>query len=352
MQHLQANFGKTILFLTVGLSIGIASLFGQTQPAKEAAAPAPKIQFDEIKFDFGRLLAGGALKHEFTYTNAGNAELVISNIVPACGCTSIVEWTKNIPPGGKGKIPLEFNSTGMSGAINRSVAVHSNDPTQPVAVLLVAGVVWQHVEVSPSMALIQMPPNGSQNFSTTLKIVNQMEEPLKLESPVSSVPQFHPRIEQVTAGKEFHLIIDTVAPLPRGDIQGFITIATSAKKMPVLNIGVLAIAQPEILVSPAQMFLPVVASDVPEPYIITVRNQSPDPITLTNAACDAEGSTVVLRETNPGREFELAVTFSAKMKYVLGKTFAITAETSLPSQPKIRIPVAFANAPPVPQISP
>lgn len=346
MIHHRRNISTTALLLAVWIGAGLSALMSQAAPAKQDSAPAPKIHFSDAKFEFGRLLAGEIVKHEFAFTNTGDAELVISNVVPACGCTSLTEWTKNIPPGGKGMIPLQFNSTGILGLVNRSVAVSSNDPEQPTVVLMLEGVVWQQVEVRPNMALIQMPPDGSQQFSTTLKITNQMDAPMKLEAPVSSVPQFRARIEELAAGKEFNLIVDTVAPLPPGNIQGTITIATSSKEMPQLSIPVMALAQPMVLVSPTQMFLPAVPPDSPQPYIITVKNQSPNPITVTNAACDAPDTTVVIRETVPGKEFELVVAFPKDMKAIPGKTFTISADTSSPNFPKITIPVGFAQTRP------
>lgn len=336
---------KSIIFYTALFGFGHGLLTAQAQSPKEAAAPAPKISFAEPVHEFGRLLSGGVFKHEFGFTNTGDSELVISNVVPSCGCTSLSEWTKNIPPGGKGTIPLEFNSAGMLGPVNRSVAIHSNDPAQPVALVMVSGTIWQPLEVHPSMALIQMPANGGQNFSTTLRLVNQTDTPLKLETPASSVPQFSARIEEVAKGKEFHLIVDTVPPLPPGDIQGIITIATSSKETPTLSIAALAIALPPIVVSPPQIFLPATPPDFPEPYIFTISNHSEEKITVTDATCNAPGSKVVLSEKTPGKEFELAVSFPSDLTAEPGQTFLISAKTSHATKPEISIPVAFAPSP-------
>lgn len=330
---------KLLICLIMALGYSQSPVHGQTQPS----APAPKIKFDETKFSFGRVLAGTKIYHEFTFTNVGDAELVISNIKPTCGCTIFTEWSKNVPPGGKGTIPMEFNSTNMKGVVQRNTIVHSNDPATPVSVLSIDGVVWQYVEVSPNIALIHMPPYTDQNFSTTLKIINQVEEPLKLEAPVCSSSEFKARIEEVTAGKEFNLIIDTVPPLPAGNLRGMITVDTSSKEVPQLKIPFLAISQPDVVVYPPQMFLPAVPPDFPEPYIITVRNQSPDPITVTNLSCDAPASTVEIREIVPGKEFHLVVAFPDDLRAIPGKTFTISADTSSPKFPKISIPVAFAG---------
>lgn len=336
------NYLKPLIFQAMLLGFVPGMLLAEAQPPKVAAAAAPKITFAEPVFEFGRLLSGSILKHEFTFTNTGNAELIISNVVPACGCTSLSEWTKSIPPGGKGIIPLQFNSAGMLGPVNRSVAVYSNDPAQPATVVTVNGIVWLPLEVHPNMALMQMPANGGKNFSTTLRLVNQTETPIKLETPVSSVPQFRARIETVTEGKEFHLIVDTVPPLPPGDIQGNITIATSSKETPTLSIPVLAIAQPEVVVSPTQIFLPAAPPDFPEPYIISVTNNAEKAITVTDAACNAPGSSVVIREKTPGKLFEIAVSFPNDLTAEPGQTFVITAKTSHATIPQITIPVAFA----------
>lgn len=307
--------------------------------------PAPQIKFDEMIHDFGRVRSGSIMKHEFTFTNTGNAGLIIDNVLPACGCTSIKEFTRVIPPSGKASLTLEFNSFSLQGEQIKTMLVKSNDPVQPNLVLQLKGVYWSPIEIYPLTALLFLPPHTDQKLSTTVRIVNQMEQSLKLEAPVSSVPQLSGRVIEANAGKEFHVVIDTVPPFTHQDIQATIRLATNSKETPTIELNVVVIAQPEILITPQQMFLPVELPPAPEPYTITIRNQSPNPITLTDAACNAPGAKVEIREINAGKDFELVVRFSQEMAKDPTQSFQITVHSSLPSQPQISIPVQFVQPP-------
>lgn len=338
----QSNHNARRLSLTWIAAIFLGCAGGGLHAEEAAPAKAPKIKFDHLRHDFGRVRSGAIMKHEFTFTNAGNADLVITNVIPACGCTTMEEYESLIPPGGKGSLPLEFNSTGQQGAVQKTLLVQSNDPVQPSAVLTIVGFFWQPVELYPAVAVMQLPPHTDQTLSTTIRIVNQMEDALELKTPVSSVPELRARVEQVTPGKEFHLIVDTVPPFAHKDIQGTITMATSSKGNPQVQVAVIVIAQPEITVSPTQLYLPAVPPDFPEPYVINIRNKSPEGITIDNASCDIPGSKVEIREKTAGRDFSLSVTIPPDFRNEEGKVYGITANTSLASQPQLNIPVAFA----------
>jgi len=324
------------------LVLGLTGASAQTQPSK-----APKIQFEQMIHDFGRVRSGAIMKHEFTFTNAGNADLVIDNVLPACGCTTITEFTRTIPPGGKASLTLEFNSFSLQGEQIKTMLVKSNDPVQPNLVLQLKGIYWTPIEIYPLTALLFLPPHTDQKLSTTVRVVNQMEQPLKLEAPVSSVPQLTARVSEATPGKEFHVVVDTVPPFAHQDIQATIRLATNSKETPSIEINVVVIAQPEILITPAQMFLPVELPAISEPYTINIRNQSPNAITLKDAACNAPGAKVELREITAGKDFELVVRFSQEMAKDPAQPYQITVNTSLASQPQVSIPVQFIRPPPV-----
>ena len=311
----------------------------------QIAAPAPQIKFDEMIHDFGRVRSGAIMKHEFTFSNHGKADLIIDNVLPACGCTTITDFTRTIPPGGKASLTLEFNSLSLQGEQIKTMLVKSNDPVQPNLVLQLKGLYWTPIEIYPLTALLFLPPHTDQKLATTIRVVNQMEQPLKLEPPVSNVPQLAARLIEVTPGKEFHIVVDTVPPFPHKDIQATIKLATNSSETPSIDLNVVVIAQPEILVNPSSMFLPIELPAAPEPYTINIRNQSPHPITLKDAACNAPGAKVEIRETTPGKDFDLIVRFSQEMAKEPEKIFQITVNTSLASQPQITIPVQFVRPP-------
>lgn len=89
-----------------------------------------EIEFEEDRFDFGKITEGEKVTHSFKFRNTSENSLVISNAVASCGCT-VPEWTrKPIKPGGTGEISVVFNSKGRPGKQRKTVSVYANtDPS-------------------------------------------------------------------------------------------------------------------------------------------------------------------------------------------------------------------------------
>lgn len=95
--------------------------------AQDAAAPAAVIVAEEEVFDFKDIKeVEGTVTHTFVVQNTGDAPLVITKVLPTCGCTS-PDWTKDpIAKGGKGEIKVTFDPNGRPGPFNKTVNVFSN----------------------------------------------------------------------------------------------------------------------------------------------------------------------------------------------------------------------------------
>jgi hypothetical protein len=87
----------------------------------------PEISFEEIEFDFGRVIEGERVKHTYEFENTGDGPLIISAIEPSCGCTVAKDWPKEpIPPGETGIINIEFDTHDKVGNNNKNIAVMTN----------------------------------------------------------------------------------------------------------------------------------------------------------------------------------------------------------------------------------
>lgn len=89
----------------------------------------PEISFDNTEYNFGTLIQGEKVAHNFTFTNTGKGNLVISNVSASCGCTTPAWSREPIPPGGTGFIEVVFDSRGREGRQTKTIKVFSN--TQP-----------------------------------------------------------------------------------------------------------------------------------------------------------------------------------------------------------------------------
>ena len=86
----------------------------------------PKITFAEQFWDFKNITEGEIVEHTFDFTNTGDGNLVISNVVASCGCTA-PDWPKEpVKPGQKSSIKVKFNSTGKFADQSKDVTVQAN----------------------------------------------------------------------------------------------------------------------------------------------------------------------------------------------------------------------------------
>lgn len=87
-----------------------------------------EIKFDKYTHNFGKFSEmSPKVTCVFTYTNVGNAPLVINQAVASCGCT-VPEYTKQpVMPGQKGEIKVTYNGAGkFPGHFKKSITVRTN----------------------------------------------------------------------------------------------------------------------------------------------------------------------------------------------------------------------------------
>lgn len=102
-------------------------------------ATLPAITFDAPDQDMGKVVEGARVEKQYTFTNAGEAPLVISDVRSTCGCTVAKDWPHDpIPPGGGGTITVTFDSEGRSGRQQKSITVVANT-NPPSTVLTLTG---------------------------------------------------------------------------------------------------------------------------------------------------------------------------------------------------------------------
>lgn len=93
---------------------------------------AEPIFFREKSFDFGEVKEnGGAVMHEFQFTNLSRRPLKILSVQPSCGCTTS-GWTQDvIEPGKSGSINANFDPKGRPGYFSKTLSVTTDlDGTQ------------------------------------------------------------------------------------------------------------------------------------------------------------------------------------------------------------------------------
>ncbi len=106
----------------------------------------PTLTFDQDTLLFEPMAVGEKLSHVFQFVNSGKSDLFISGVFPSCGCTTMKDWPKDpIPPGGSGQISVEFNATGMSGKVDKTITVATNAEPKNYVLHLMGDVLGKEV---------------------------------------------------------------------------------------------------------------------------------------------------------------------------------------------------------------
>lgn len=106
----------------------------KTQEPAIPAGPITEITFAETEYDFGTVMDGEKVVHEYAFTNTGDEPLIISNAKGSCGCT-VPDWPREpIAPGANGVIKVQFDSKNKGkvggGLQSKRVTITAN--TDPV----------------------------------------------------------------------------------------------------------------------------------------------------------------------------------------------------------------------------
>lgn len=164
---------------------------GAGAPARAASAPvlaqAPRISIPEREIDFGTVLQGDGVSHDFAFESTGDAPLIIEKVEVNCGCTisevlvedQPYELGRQIPPGTKGVIRAHVRTGALHDILNKTMKVRSNDPSGPVELRFRA-------KIEPFFLMDLDPP--TLDFGTVP--VGQTKE-LSLVVRTERVPSFH-----------------------------------------------------------------------------------------------------------------------------------------------------------------
>ena len=344
------NVALSLLTLSLGVVLSQADPPPPPAPplAKPTATPAaaapadtnagPKIDFATPTYDFGRTKSGDPVKYTYYFTNTGNQVLELTRVQPSCGCTTAGEFSKKVEPGQAGSIPIQFNSGNFNGPVFKTITVSSNAKNQPTTVLQLRGTIWKPIEMVPAYSVLTIPPDAP-GASTTVRITNNLEEPLVLLEPHSSNPAFSAELKTNTPGRGFELTISGKRPLNTGTMNGQITVKTLSTNTPVITIPFWANVQSAVMVFPPQISLPPAPLTNKATPSITIQNNSTNKLTVSEAAVNIPGVELQLKEMQPGRIFSAQLVFPEGFEIPAGKEVLFTAKSNNPQTPLIKVPI-------------
>ena len=125
---------KKLLAMSLFCCLGLGALSAQEAAEESKGVKEASIVFDNTTQDLGTFSEDNpVVKCTFTFTNKGNAPLVIHQAIASCGCTVPTYTRMPVKPGEKGKLDVTYNGTGkFPGRFKKSITVRTNAKEQMV----------------------------------------------------------------------------------------------------------------------------------------------------------------------------------------------------------------------------
>ena len=226
----------------------VRSLCGVLVAAVCASLPpranaAPKISATPEAFDFGYLPEGQTVTHRYWLANRGDDTLVIVEVKPQCGCTTVPLPTDRLAPSDSVPLDLSFDSKNMRGRVNKAVRIWSNDSTLYPAIIYFTGDV-----ADSAQTIIANPPVASLtsivNPHQIIELTNTSQDAyrLGLATPAPPFLQCEFSSDSVAAGGSVTLKIVPGQGAPLGEYKTSITLLCTGNlqfplTIPVKGVG-------------------------------------------------------------------------------------------------------------------
>ncbi len=341
------------------LALGTAAWGAEPQAVPAPAAPAtnapaatngvgPKIQFQTTEHDFGRVKSGEVVKYTYVFTNAGDQVLQLTG-VQACGCMT-TDWTRTVEPGQTGSVPVSFNTTGYGGPIAKNVIISCNDRANSRPLLQFKGTIWKPVDVNPQFAVLTLTADAPL-ASATVQLTNNMPEPILVFAPEVDNKAFTAELKTNQLGREYHVVIAPVAPLPPGNARAQINLRTSSTNMPVVSISAFANVLPVVMVMPPQIALPAAPLAQAQTNTLSFIVNSTNAMTLSVPSVNAAGVDVELKEVAPGRNYSATLAFPQGFELPPGQPVELSLRTSSSLIPVLKVPIQQPPRPVAPKVA-
>ena len=200
-----------------------------------AASSGQKAVFPEARFEFGEVLSGAVVEHDFVLSNPGSAPMLIEKVSMTTPLL-VTQMPHEVAPGAEGKIHFKLDTVDLEGEFEGTILVFLNDPALPQARLAFAGRIVPAVELSPMPAFFVAGQRG-RGGRAVIEIVNHEPESLRIEKIEHPAERFTTQLDTLKRGQRYRLTLALKPDGPGGRAADTILIKTSSKRTPVLKVG-------------------------------------------------------------------------------------------------------------------
>lgn len=274
-----------------------ASLPGVALPQE---TKVPKLVLSQEAWNFGEVWHPDSPTMTLIVRNEGNAELVLTNVTSTCGCTVVQPARDRIPAGENTEVTVRYNSEGKQDHVDSKVIIESNDPVRPKVEMRIDGVVRRAVKRTPlgGLTIRSLDPSAGQTGS--IRLENQMSEPMKLKLISTNLPDLDVSVEETTPGLVYIVTAKTKHELPPGSLRrGRLIFSTGLSKESQLSIGARVEIMSRVQVMPPIIYLDPKTATTASERAVSLQYYGTGPFNVTGATANHPDIKVTVRAPEP-----------------------------------------------------
>jgi len=305
------------------------------------AAGKPKATIAEPLKDVGTVSKGDKIVHDFVIKNEGDADLQITNVQPACGCT-VADFDKVIKPGQTGKVHAVVDSSTFSGPISKGVSVFTNDPEHPQIELTIHAKVEPYISIKPGYAryiTVQGEPLEG-NIAQTLWApdgtswdITGIDSPFPFLAVTFHEAKPEERLPDAK-GKQWKVEMKLSNQAKVGPLSDYVTVHTNHPKQKIVQIPVSGFVRPVVATTPPNADFGKIELKEPLKKALNIRNFATEPIKVTSVDPSLpKGIETKLETLEEGREYQVRIILNPELAKgpFLGKLIIHTDSPKVPT---------------------
>lgn len=323
------------LVTPAALALTLVTALAAAPPA-EAQAPVAGVPKPVV--DVGLVTRGEPIVHEFAIHNAGDADLEITEVKPACGCT-VASYASRIEPGRTGLVRTVLETDSFNGPIAKSVTVFTNDPANPRLLLVIKANVRAQVEVKPAYARFVVI-DGESWEPTVHEISASQGSDFRVTKVDSPFPFLKADYRKVGEGEEarWELKLTLSPEAPIGPMADFLVVHTDHPEQKQVRLPVSGFVRPPLVVVPQVYDFGERQVEEPYPGRVEVKVVGSRPVALGEVTTDLEGVEVEIEEVTPGKLYNLVIRLTPGIG--TGPTEGLVSiATDNPRFPTLEVPI-------------
>lgn len=318
---------KHVLWLggLVGWLLGGAALVTAQTSA------APRLTLSQDSWNFGEIWHPQAASLTLIVKNEGTTQLEIGDVRTTCGCTLAETGRKSVPPGETTEVKVRYNSEGKQGHVESKVIIESNDPQRPTVEMNISGVVNRAVTRTPLGGLVIRTLDTKPGQTGTVKLENQMSEPMKLRLSGSSLQEWlDVEIKEVTPGQVYEVVGTTKKDLPTAGVRGQLVFDTGLSKEEQLTVFARVQVMSRVEAVPPVIFLDPKRDNKPSDRFVSVQYYGTGNFSVTQGDSKTPGIKVTLKGTeSPSSGLEK---LTPRMTALVRSTVSLPPASAIPPE--------------------